>query len=549
MIIAIIPARGGSKGIRRKNVRLLNDKPLLSYVIEKALKTAYIDRVIVTTDDAEIKKIAEGFNVLVRMRPAELGADNIPLDPVVVDAVEWYEKTYVDRVDAVITIQPTSPLLSTSTLEAAIKEFNANDADTLISVVNATHLEWRKEGAKVVPAYRERLNRQWLPPKYKETGSFLVCKRDLLNRGKRIGETVIVFEVPQAESIDIDTPLDWLLCSQLLNRMSIRIVVTGNNQVGMGHVYRVLSLANCWLGHEIQFLLWNCSENAKKLIEDKGYQYLEVSSLVDIAKKVKEGMLIINDILDTSREYVHSLKDKGAYVVNFEDLGDGAEEANLVINALYERFNPPQTHKYGLSYVCLNEIFLLSLPNEFSTKIRSLLITFGGTDPANLTYKTLRSLENIENDFEVRLVIGPAYQWKKELERYLHEKWGNRHLVYYSNVANMAEIMKDVDLAITSNGRTIYELAAMRIPSISIAQNDRETLHLFARYSKGISYLGITGNVSMERLEIEIQKIINDHKLREVMYCSLPTEELRKGLFRTKDLIESEFWRWKNGRP
>ena len=201
MIIAIIPARGGSKGIRRKNLRLLNDKPLLSYVIEKALKTAYIDRVIVTTDDAEIKKIAEGFNVLVRMRPAELGADNIPLDPVVVDAVEWYEKTYVDRVDAVITIQPTSPLLSTSTLEAAIKEFNANDADTLISVVNATHLEWRKEGAKVVPAYRERLNRQWLPQNIKKQDPFWFVKETYLTGGSVSVKLLLFLKFPKRNQL------------------------------------------------------------------------------------------------------------------------------------------------------------------------------------------------------------------------------------------------------------------------------------------------------------------------------------------------------------
>ena len=123
-ILVVIPARGGSKGIPRKNIRLLDGKPLIAYSIEIAKASAYVDDVVVTTDDSEIALLSEKFGASVIRRSEELARDDIPLDPVIHDAVVRKEKLAFDEYDIVITLQPTSPLLKTSTLDGAIEKFD-----------------------------------------------------------------------------------------------------------------------------------------------------------------------------------------------------------------------------------------------------------------------------------------------------------------------------------------------------------------------------------------------------------------------------------------
>jgi spore coat polysaccharide biosynthesis predicted glycosyltransferase SpsG len=118
------------------------------------------------------------------------------------------------------------------------------------------------------------------------------------------------------------------------------------------------------------------------------------------------------------------------------------------------------------------------------------------------------------------------------------------HIEVYEHVDNMALLLRKADIAITSNGRTIYELAALGIPTVSIAQNDRETLHLFARYSKGIDYLGIAGNVSEVRIWESLKGISQDENLRLKMREALLSCKLRDGLDRVKGEILTESWRW-----
>lgn len=548
LIIAVIPARGGSKGILRKNLRLLSGIPLISYSIRAANECDLVDEVLVTTDDEEIAEFASSMGVLVRMRPSELGADNIPLDPVIVDAVEWFEELSDSKVEIVITIQPTSPLLVPSLLEEALNSFTDKNCDSLISVVDNTHLGWVEASNEILPDYDKRINRQWLPKKFKETGAFVICKRHLLKEGKRIGGKTIVFEVPEEVAVDIDSPTDWLICSALLNRIKIRFIVTANNETGMGHLYRALTLADYWLGNDVFFVLYCSDEKARNLVSSKGYRFIETSSLNTIINEVTSGQLVINDLLDTDLEYISELKKKEVFVVNFEDLGSGSMKADLVINALYERFNPPNNHFYGFQYECLRTDFLMRKPNEYSDRVKSIIVTFGGADPANLTRTTLEALEYLKGSIRIRVIVGPAYRYKSELQEYIDNIWQGRSIEVYESVSNMAKMMEGIDLAITSNGRTIYELTSMKIPIISVAQNDRETMHLFARYSEGIEYIGIACSTTKENLSQALDKIIKDDKLRKTMYDALPAKEVRRGIFNVTELIENEFRRWKNER-
>ena len=152
-IVAVIPARAGSKGIPNKNIRLINGKPLIWYAINNAKNSKYIDEVIVSSDSKEIEVIAKQMHVTFKNRDEALCGDAVKLDEVIYDAVKDLDYDYV------ITMQPTSPTLKVTTLDNAIEYIVNNPGlETLMSVINKPHLSWREENGKKVPNYKERLN-------------------------------------------------------------------------------------------------------------------------------------------------------------------------------------------------------------------------------------------------------------------------------------------------------------------------------------------------------------------------------------------------------
>ena len=151
-ILAVIPARAGSKGIPNKNIRIIGGRPLVYYSIKNALDSDYITDVIVSTDSDAVRIIAEQMGAKVKWRNSDLCGDAVTLDAVIADAIpeetEW---------DYIVTMQPTSPTLRVGTLDAAIKYTIDNGFDTVISAINAPHLSWgEKEGKKVPLSYNNK---------------------------------------------------------------------------------------------------------------------------------------------------------------------------------------------------------------------------------------------------------------------------------------------------------------------------------------------------------------------------------------------------------
>ena len=182
-ILAVIPARAGSKGIPNKNLRIIGGHPLVFFAINNALNSKYITDVIVTTDSDAVKIIASQMGASVRWRKKELCGDDITLDSVIYDAIDQTQNW-----DYIITMQPTSPTLKMDTLDRAILYAIENNVDTLISAINAPHLSWGVKDGNKVPNYTERLNRQYLPPCYMETGAFVISKFSAVTENTRIGK-------------------------------------------------------------------------------------------------------------------------------------------------------------------------------------------------------------------------------------------------------------------------------------------------------------------------------------------------------------------------
>jgi len=216
-IIAIIPARGGSKGIPGKNIKLLAGKPLIAYSIEAARGSRFIDRIVVSTDDKKIADIAQKLGAEVIMRPRELAEDTTPMDPVLSHAVSFLEQKKGYKPDFVMLLQPTSPLRTTKHIDEAVEKFFAGDFDSLISVeINRNPHHEISEEKYLIPAFKKIENRDKRKPLIIENGAVYISKTSLIKEGKIRGSRIGHYEMSRHDSIDIDEPLDFTVADQLL---------------------------------------------------------------------------------------------------------------------------------------------------------------------------------------------------------------------------------------------------------------------------------------------------------------------------------------------
>ena len=406
-ILVVIPARGGSKGIPRKNIRLMNGKALISYTIKNAQSLSANVDFVVSTDDNEIKHVSEFYGAKVIMRDERLAKDSVTLDPVIYDAVIKLESNRNKKYDVVVTLQPTSPLLSDTTLNSAIEFFLSNDYDTVLSVVNRPHLSWKNFNGEILPNYTRRLNRQQLPANYLETGAFFITKREFIKKSSRLGNKIGVFEVPEEEAVDIDSYDDWNLCEIILKRKNIVFRVDGMKERGLGHIYNCIALAYGFTEHNILLVTKKgCCEGIQKIKETNlPYRIIEDDyDIQDIINEFKPDIWV-NDCLDTTKEYIQYLRKFVNRIVTIEDLGPGAELSDAVINAIYDN-NGLYAHNiknvyWGPEYINLRDEFMLSKPKDFSSDVNNVLIMFGGTDPSNLNVKLYNVVKKYQKDIPI----------------------------------------------------------------------------------------------------------------------------------------------------
>jgi CMP-N,N'-diacetyllegionaminic acid synthase len=230
-ILAIIPARGGSKGVPGKNIKLLNGKPLLAYTSEIALQSDYLTEVMVSTEEAQIKEVAKSLGIKVPfIRPTELAQDTTPTIDVVIHAIKWYEKQSV-FFDAVCLLQVTSPFRTVEFLDNAIMKFIKSGCDSLVSVQKVPHeynphwtFEVNHEGNLKIATGEDKIisQRQKLPITYYRDGSIYMTKTEvLLNQHSLYGKNIGYIESSSEFYVNIDTLADWKkaeeFCKKKLN--------------------------------------------------------------------------------------------------------------------------------------------------------------------------------------------------------------------------------------------------------------------------------------------------------------------------------------------
>jgi len=219
--LAIIPARAGSKGIFGKNLKEINGKPLIAWSIEHALSSPEVQHVVVSTDSEEIAKVARNYGAEVPfLRPIDLSQDLTPTEPVLLHALEFYEKQGYSF-DAVILLQPTSPFRNESSLSRAILEFERSASDSLVSVCENHHFFWKNK-TKPEPLYdvHDRPRRQDISESdrwYRENGSIYISRTDILRKNNnRLGGKISMFVMTEEEGWEVDSHVDLKIVSALM---------------------------------------------------------------------------------------------------------------------------------------------------------------------------------------------------------------------------------------------------------------------------------------------------------------------------------------------
>lgn len=229
-MLAIIPARGGSKGLPNKNLRLLNGKPLICYTIEAALSCGNISHVIVSTDSEEIAEVARLAGAWVpSLRPAELATDTATSIDVYIYTLNLLKNNFNLDFKTFIVLQPTSPLRSLTDISEAIDLFNDNNADSVISFTKEQHpVYWHKsidDKGNIANIFPEDSfsNRQEFPITYYPNGAIYIFKTNLIVEDhKYYTEKTLAYLMPRKRSVDIDDVDDFLYASFLQSRELLR---------------------------------------------------------------------------------------------------------------------------------------------------------------------------------------------------------------------------------------------------------------------------------------------------------------------------------------
>lgn len=493
-LLGIVPARGGSKGIVGKNLQLLDGKPLFLHAADTL--NQFCTRVVVASDDDTIASLARVWGFEVHRR--EGVTDYEPV-------IEVARQVATDWTAGVVLLQPTVP--PTFNIAKWVETMRGQISNGgVVAGTSAGHILW----GSTFDVIGERANRQQLSDwPVQEIGLYYWAS------GSSGQAPVGIAPIDRDETLfDIDTPADLTAARQHFNRKTILLRYVADDERGTGHVRRMLTLAEALQHHRI---VWQCADM-------KTADFEVATEIVARGWTIPyppgpetdwyEPDLIITDTLDNAEA-------PGGRWVTFEDRGAAAHTADLTINALYpgpvERYN--DTSRHGPDWVILRPEFAYLPPFEITNEGR-VLVVFGGTDPAKLSNKTQNALHHASGVDRDWTYIMPGV------------------------AAPLAELMHGHDLLITSAGRTVYEAAAVGIPSIVMAQNNREATHVHLGPTHGNIYMGLGRLVTVDGLRHTVEQTLADEALRRELSQTARASIDGKGL----DRIVAEIERILEGR-
>lgn len=332
--------------------------------------------------------------------------------------------------------------------------------------------------------------------------------------------------------------------------VKIGIRTDGYKEIGLGHVYRAIILANALSkrGHDVIVISLEQHESGIEKMRDAGIAVIVTTPEGEHKTLAALGLdALVLDVLSTSSEYVAEMRKTVRRIVNIEDRGDGAYLADVVINGIYEREDDEPGEDdgwyWGTPYICLrDEVVTAAKRNagmdtggaDVMSDKKELLATFGGTDPLDLSsrvYYISKRLHERDEMFHTTLVLGPGYAGKVSLGDSCDG------VSVLQNVNNLHELMDAADIAICSQGTTVYELACLGTPAIVISQNKRETTHSFACDDNGFMNLGLGSAIDDDEIESSITHLMASDAARKSATEKMLALDLSGGVERVCMLI------------
>lgn len=327
--------------------------------------------------------------------------------------------------------------------------------------------------------------------------------------------------------------------TQKVFEQKILVRVDGSKQIGLGHVYNMLTILQHFKNSKIIIVMDKKKKLGYNKFRKRGYTvkfFSNFSELLSIIKKFQPNF-IFNDILNTKQSYMQKLKQFDCKIINFEDRGEGCKIADKVFNPIYFDKNSSKEF-FGPKYACVRDEFRIHHSGYIRKNVKKVAITFGGTDPTNKTFQVLKTFQRLSAyQIKLNVILGLGYSKRNEIKSLVNEMTLEGYTIQIIEKSdNISSFISDCDFVITSNGRTVFEIAAMKIPMIAIAVNNRERLHSFVDRTKS----GYQINTTSKNIQIPLIQYIQKMMIqgnRQRFNKNLKKNDLLKGLPLVIDMI------------
>ena len=528
-VVAIVPARGGYDEVPYMNIKKLGPIPLVAHTLQEAVKSRYIDRVVVSTDDEKVAAVAREYGAEVPfLRNAELVT--VPLiKPVIADAVQFVETEEKEKYDLVVMLQATSPFRAAQQIDEALDKLVSEEFDSVVSVREEKALMWRLVDGELKQAFGKAGRREDMEPLLREDGAIWAMRRQVLDSSERLGARVGYVLMDQQSSFTVHDIYDFWVAEKLVRLPRIVFRADGGAEIGMGHVYRSLAIADelCSISSaDVQFLMSADHPEGVKRVSSAGYtvRVLSDGGVDAIVEAIQEYSpnIVVNDRPFLEKNYLEALARLGASTVNLvdtlEDIEKPAEITSMIIATMRVDQLELEDYYAGPEFAILRESFA-GRAKPVRADARQVVISFGGSDPQGLTLKVLRSLDALTRtrlELGVKAILGPAFSYGQELRELLPKL--HYQPILLENVEHMAEILSDADLVFCAGGMTVYEIAALRVPGIVMCQNAREVRRMehFSR-SGSVEHLGLGTEVEDKRITQAAEALLANETRRRAM--------------------------------
>lgn len=510
----VIPAVKKNAVIPDQLVKKLAGTTLIERAIATARGVVKGEDVHVLTDSQEISLIAERLGVQFhRNKDLKFRTLNIVAEmrELLTELAQDYEH--------VIILRASCPLITWVDVEDAWARYMESGCDSLVTVKSVHQRVWSVQGKNLEQLLDEEVGEREVVV---ESRALIMLRSKSLQKALREGISARMENVApyflNDRAIEIQSYQDWWICEHLLRRRHVVFVVAGWPAIGMGHIYRALMLAHEIVDHKISFVCTRESELAVQSIARRDYHSTRQGEepLENTVLSLRPD-LVVNDILNTDADYMGVLKKAGVRLVNFEDEGEGAELADLVVNAVYDASRSTDTRLCGPDWFCLRDEFVTARQNVFREEVKTVLVTFGGTDQRDFSRRTLDVIEPVCRGLgiAIRVVAGPGYLHRWEMEERVRELAAVNPKIEFTWATNvMSRMMEGADLCVCSAGRTTYELAHMRVPALVLATHEREARHAFARPENGFVFLGLMDTVTDKKIARAFKAMLKTRQRR-----------------------------------